>query len=125
VPDAWLLEVHDVQVPGAAVGEEGWLPVWAARLRVVSAGHHLLHPAPEEEVRRRPTRRDLLLVIGELQGLIGALAATYGNDRAIDRATGMETLAEKAHQLCIAARSFDPPIAGTSRRGWPYPLADV
>ncbi len=35
---------------------------------------------PKTELRR-PTRRDLLVVIGRLQGLIGHASSLYGNDR--------------------------------------------
>lgn len=71
--------------------------------------------------RRKPTRRDLLLVIGELQNLVGKMSSAYGNDRAECRASQVNRAAEKALTLCIDARSFDPPIQGGSRNGWPYP----
>lgn len=64
---------------------------------------------------RRPTRRDLLLVIGELQNIIGAMGASYGNDRAIDRAGPLKELEKRGMDLCVKARSFDPPITGK----WP------
>lgn len=66
-------------------------------------------------VPTRPTRRDLLLVIGELQNIIGAMGAAYGNDRAVDRAELIQALERRGMDLCVIARSFDPPISGT----WP------
>ena len=32
-------------------------------------------------MKRKPTRRDLLIVIGRLQDLIGKATAAHGNDR--------------------------------------------
>lgn len=64
---------------------------------------------------KRPTRRDLLLVIGELQGVFGRLRAAAMDDRATERAAALQDLAELGHDLCIKARSFDPPITGR----WP------
>lgn len=72
-------------------------------------------------MRGKPTRRDLLLVIGELQNIVGQMYSTYANDRAVDRAGPLKELSDRGHQLCSDARSFDPPIEGGSRRGWPYP----
>ncbi len=68
--------------------------------------------------RKRPTRRDLLIVIGRLQNAIGDLSTAYENDRAPDRAGKIQQLVAQAHRLCIEVRSFDPPIEGVSRRGW-------
>jgi hypothetical protein len=63
----------------------------------------------------KPTRRDLLLVIGELQDLIGHIGACYGNDRGPDRAQLVQDNVERGMRLCILARSFDPPLSGR----WP------
>lgn len=60
-------------------------------------------------VTKKPTRKDLLMVITELQKLVGQAMSAHGNDR--DRhgfERGQKTL-EKAHELCIQARAFDPP----------------
>lgn len=70
--------------------------------------------------RKEPSRRDLLLVIGELQNLLGRIQAA-DNDRNPNRQDDKGPLFEKALELCIDARSFDPPIEGGSRGGWPYP----
>lgn len=72
------------------------------------------------EARKSPSRRDLLLVIGELQNLIGEIQAV-DNDRNQRREDDKQPLFKKAHQLCVDARSFDPPLEGGSRAGWPYP----
>lgn len=73
--------------------------------------------------RKRPSRRDLLLVIGELQGLIGEIQAV-DNDRNQRREDDKQPLFARAHELCVDARSFDPPIDGGSRAGWPYPKGE-
>lgn len=70
--------------------------------------------------RGEPTRRDLLLVIGELQNIIGNLKAC-DHDRNPRRQDDKDPLFAAAETLCIDARSFDPPVEGGSRRGWPYP----
>jgi hypothetical protein len=64
---------------------------------------------------KKPSRRDLLLVIGELQNIIGALGSAYGNDRAVDRAQPIQDLTNRGMRLAILARSFDPPLEGD----WP------
>lgn len=72
--------------------------------------------------RSKPTRRDLLIVIGKLQDLIGEARGTHENDRrpphAFERA---QDQLREAHELCVDARSFDPPIEVDKRnkRGWP------
>lgn len=59
--------------------------------------------------RRKPTRRDLLVVIGRLQDLIGTAIAHHGNDRDPNGfELGMGAL-EQGHQLCIDALSQDLP----------------
>jgi hypothetical protein len=61
-------------------------------------------------MRRRPTRRDLLVVIGQLQRLIGEASMHHGNDRdANGFEKGVRVLRE-AHALCVDARAYDPPI---------------
>jgi len=61
-------------------------------------------------VRRRPTRRDLLVVIGRLQDLVGEARARHMDDR--DRngyERGQEAL-ERAHELCIEVLGMDDPV---------------
>ena len=59
---------------------------------------------------RRPTRRDLLVVIGRLQDLIGQSLANHGKDRNPDGfELGQDALAV-AFQLCIESASQDKPI---------------
>ena len=70
--------------------------------------------------RQKPTRRDMLLVIGRLQDLIGnALAAN--NDRNPNRLEDTTDALNEAHELCIAARTHDPPLPQKppNARGWP------
>jgi hypothetical protein len=64
---------------------------------------------------RKPTRKDLLRVIGELQDIIGALGAAYANDRATCRASQIQELEKRGFDLAVQARSFDPPTKGR----WP------
>jgi hypothetical protein len=62
---------------------------------------------------RRPTRRDLLVVVGRLQDLVGRAMCAHGNDRNPDGfEQGMRAL-QAAHELCVAARSLDDPVAYT------------
>lgn len=63
-----------------------------------------------DQPKRKPTRRDLLMVIGHLQDLIGEASASHGNDRnpnGFER--GQKALAD-AMKVCIEARSYDPPL---------------
>lgn len=59
---------------------------------------------------RKPTRRDLLVVIGRLQNLIGT-AMAQNDDRNPNRFSEVEATMRRAHDLCIDARSHDPPLA--------------
>jgi hypothetical protein len=90
-----------------------------ARVAITVRGRYAHHKArrvvTEVSVATRPTRRDLLLVIGELQDIIGAMGSTYANDRAVDRAEPIQVLEKRGMELCVLARSFDPPISGA----WP------
>lgn len=63
-------------------------------------------------MKRKPTRRDLLIVIGRLQNLIG-IARGANNDRNRERQAQVDGRLEEAHNLCIEARSFDPPLEDT------------
>jgi hypothetical protein len=60
-------------------------------------------------MRRKPTRRDLLVVIGRLQDLVGRVG-TAMNDRNPRRADDVAESLGAAHQLCVDARSYDDPI---------------
>ena len=70
--------------------------------------------------RQKPTRRDLLLVIGRLQDLIG-LALAENNDRNPNRVEDTTDALNKAHELCVTARGYDPPMSQRppNVRGWP------
>lgn len=57
---------------------------------------------------KKPTRRQLLKVIGRLQTLIGQAHGGYLNDRAVCRATAVEEPLNEAFELCLEARRFDP-----------------
>jgi hypothetical protein len=60
-------------------------------------------------ITKKPSRKDLLKVIAELQRLVGAAHGLHGNDRnRMGFEDGQKRL-EEAHELCIQARSFDPP----------------
>ena len=64
-------------------------------------------------MRRKPTRRDLLVVIGRLQDLIGQASAFHGNDRNQDGfELGMQAL-DEATRLCHRATAQDPPVSPT------------
>lgn len=60
--------------------------------------------------RRKPTRRDLLVVIGRLQDLIGRASSHAGNDRSPNRLANTQGTLDEAVQLCVEARCYDPPI---------------
>lgn len=62
------------------------------------------------QVAKKPTRKDLLVIIGELQTLIGSAHGLHANDRnPMGFEDGQKKL-EQAHELCIQARSFDKPV---------------
>ena len=64
-------------------------------------------------MKRRPTRRDLLIVIGRLQNLIGLALIGAMNDRdpeQMDKTLGPLNIASA---LCIESRSQDPPLEDT------------
>lgn len=61
------------------------------------------------KITKKPSRKDLLKVIGELQDLVGAAHGLHANDRnRMGFEEGQKKL-EAAHDLCIEARSFDKP----------------
>jgi hypothetical protein len=61
------------------------------------------------EITKKPSRRELLKALSELQALIGDAIAAHANDRDPDAFVKVQTPLEKAFELCIQARSFDPP----------------
>jgi hypothetical protein len=60
--------------------------------------------------KRKPTRRDLLVVIGRLQHLIGQSKNCYFDDRDPNRADSVVKPLEEAFNICIEATSQDLPI---------------
>jgi len=62
-------------------------------------------------MKRKPTRRDLLIVISRLQDVIGKSTAAHGNDRDPNGfEEGMKAL-DEAFRLCIEASSQDDPVS--------------
>ena len=59
--------------------------------------------------KRKPTRRDMLIIIGRLQGEIGRARAA-NNDRNQNRQAEVDGVLDEALALCIEARGYDPPI---------------
>lgn len=59
--------------------------------------------------KRKPTRRDLLIIVGRLQDLIGDAVAANG-DRNINREEDLQNIFKRAHKLCVEVRSYDKPI---------------
>ncbi|MCK5020054.1 MAG: hypothetical protein KAS32_23575 [Candidatus Peribacteraceae bacterium] len=60
-------------------------------------------------ITSKPNRKQLIKVISELQDMISSAKTYHGNDRnphGFER--GQKTL-ENAFELCVDARSFDPP----------------
>lgn len=57
----------------------------------------------------KPTRRDLLVVIGRLQDKIGE-AIAVNNDRNLERFAETRAALEEAHELCVMARGADSPL---------------
>lgn len=60
--------------------------------------------------RRKPTRKDLLIVIGRLQDLVGLASAEYSNDRDPNGFEKGQATLRDAHVLCIDVLSHDPPL---------------
>jgi len=61
--------------------------------------------------RRKPTRRDLLIVIGRLEGAVSELANMF-HPHANNTADRADVIARRALDIAFAARSFDPPVDG-------------
>lgn len=60
-------------------------------------------------LKRKPTRRDLLIVVGRLQCLVGH-ALSRNHDRNQNRQADVDGTLHEAMRLCIEARSYDPPL---------------
>lgn len=61
--------------------------------------------------RRKPTRRDLLIVIGRLQDLAGKALQAAWNDRDPNHILNVTTPLKNACELACEARHYDPPIS--------------
>lgn len=59
---------------------------------------------------KKPSRRELLHAVGHLQNLIGEARSKYENDRNPDGLEQGMALMIEAFDLCVSARSFDPPM---------------
>lgn len=67
--------------------------------------------------RRKPTRRDLLIVVGRLENIIGAIGAAF-NDRNPNRSAQVDQLVRRGLALCHDARGHDPPLPVRPRGPW-------
>jgi hypothetical protein len=85
--------------------------VFASKKRVAMAEIRpsLRHIQRNATVKRKPTRRDLLIVVGRLQGLVGH-ALSRNHDRNPNRQAEVDGTLHEAVRLCIVARSYDPPL---------------
>jgi len=63
--------------------------------------------------KRKPTRRDLLVIITRLQGMIGTAHGEHFNDRSRTAFETAQRILKKAHELCIDARSHEDPVRMT------------
>lgn len=62
-----------------------------------------------EAPKKKPSRRDLLVVIGRLQDMFGE-ALARNNDRNPERQGEVDAALNFGHQLCIEVRAHDPPL---------------
>lgn len=83
--------------------------VWEIGAREDEAREWLRVQEALQLAQRKPTRRDLLRTLAEVQSLAGAALGAAQNDRAPDRADRIAAPLERAIALCIAARAADPP----------------
>jgi hypothetical protein len=74
----------------------------------------IVHPL---RVTRRPTRGELLRVIGELQTLVGIAKSAYENDRDPNRESSVRAPLDRAFELCVDALHHDPPQPRCRRGG--------
>lgn len=68
------------------------------------------------KVIKKPTRRDLLKVVTELQTLISKGRSLHANDRNPHGFEQGQNVLQEAFELCISARSFDPPTDVQEKR---------
>jgi len=61
-------------------------------------------------MKRKPTRRDLLVVIGRLQNIIGCAKGISWNDRDPDRQEHVQAVLKEGFDLCIEVTAQDPPL---------------
>ena len=61
------------------------------------------------KLTKKPSRRELLKVVTELQSLIGDALGAHYNDRDPNAFHKVKAPLDKALELCVHARSFDPP----------------
>lgn len=61
-------------------------------------------------IQKKPTRRQLLMVLAELQGLIGNAKSFHANDRDPNGFENGQNCFSVAHDLCIDASGFDNQI---------------
>lgn len=64
----------------------------------------------------RPTRRQLLAYLSEIQNAIGDAGCYSLEDKNPDRAAMLARALRRAHQLCIDAQSKDRPVTLAERR---------
>jgi len=60
-------------------------------------------------LKKKPSMKELLVIITTLQGHVGKALACHANDRDPNGYEKGQDELEKALELCINARSFDPP----------------
>ncbi len=60
-------------------------------------------------MRRKPSRKELLMVIGNLQTIIGR-AISADHDRNPNRAAQVNGALAVGHRLCIEARSYEDEV---------------
>lgn len=63
-------------------------------------------------IKRKPTRKEIMVVLSELQRLVGEASAHEANDRDLHGHEKCQKLLEVAHDLCIEVRAFDPNYCG-------------
>lgn len=61
-------------------------------------------------MRRKPTRRDLLIVIGRLQDMIGSAKGDHQADTDQGGFVRAQKTLDRAFELCVDARSFDDEV---------------
>ena len=88
------------------------------RAHAVSALPDIPDRAPP---RRRPTRRDLLVLIGALQDVLGRALSAHHDDRSQNQHGPISKMFEDALATCIEARSHDEPIV-TRAGEWGRPM---